>query len=102
MYFCSTGGAFFFLLLTVSVYFVASTGETFEAILPGREQDSKTVISANRADAKKINGEVLTVETPAPKVVRAITTGVRVAPTPYPNNNPAGMPTMHKTVPAGG
>ena len=32
-----------------------------EAILPGREQERKTVISANSADAKKINGEVLTV-----------------------------------------
>ena len=78
------------------MYFVASTGETFAAILPGREQDSKTVISANRADAKKINGEVLTVETPTPKVVRAITTGVRDAPKPYPNSNPIGMPTTHR------
>jgi len=48
---------FSFLNLTVvSTYLVASTGETFAAILPGFLQLISTVIIANTADQIKIIG----------------------------------------------
>ena len=47
----------------------------------------------------EIKEKLFLVETPTPRLVRAITTGVRDAPTPYPNNNPSGMPTNHRKEP---
>ena len=66
----------------MSVYLVASTGETFAAIRPGRKQDSNTVNSANNADRRKISGETLSVVEERLKDILFMTTGVKTAPTP--------------------
>ncbi len=81
----------FLLNFTCSVYFVASTGETFAAMRAGFEQESRTVTMENAAEPRKITGETLVVVMPL-NVSVAVMTGVSAAPIPNPKSSPTGMP----------
>ena len=65
-----------------SVYFAASTGDTFAAILPGFLQDKKTVIMANTAEPIKISGELLIAAFVPIILVVSNAIGVKTAPMP--------------------
>ena len=70
------------LMCCVSVYLSASTGDTFPAIRPGREQESSTVTSENAAEPRNIHGEILMEVYTALKVELARVMGTAAAPTP--------------------
>ena len=78
-----------------SVYFTASTGETFAAIRPGFLQESSTVTTVKKADTRKINGELLTLALISPRLVRSITSGTSRYPTSHPAASPTGQPIAH-------
>lgn len=81
----------------LSVYFTASTGDTFAAIRPGRPQESSTVITENKADTAKIMGELLIWVLISPRLDLAITTGTRRYPTSHPAASPSGQPMIHRS-----
>ena len=84
----------FFLLIfvLVSVYRIASIGDTLAAILAGFRVLICTVIHANIAAATKISGCGDTVATFAEKAVFAIINGRRSFPIKKPISNPTGIP----------
>ena len=81
----------------LSVYFTASTGDTFAAIRPGRPQERSTVTTANKADTIKITGELLTRALISPRLDLSITTGTSRYPTAQPAARPGGHPMAHSS-----
>ena len=75
----------------------ASIGDTFPAMRPGFDTDSKTVITSKNAEAMNTSGDVLIVRDLPPMFVVPKTVGVSIDPSKYPRISPAGIPRMQRT-----